>query len=71
MLKTNLFFAFLLSSIFISNNALSNNDGYTEEEIERGQQIVLALGVGLVIYAMTLEGDEKTLEFNFMERKEN
>ena len=62
MLKTNLFFAFLISSIFISNNALSNNDGYTDEEIERGQQIVLALGVGLVIYAMTLEGDEKTFK---------
>ena len=62
MLKTNLFFAFLISSIFISNNALSNNDGYTEEEIERGQQIVLALGVGLVIYAMTLERDEKTFK---------
>ena len=37
MLKTNLFFAFLISSIFISNNALSNNDGYTEEEIERNR----------------------------------
>lgn len=60
MLKTKFFFALFLSSIFISNNALSNDDGYTEKEVERGQEAVLALGIGLVIYAMTLEREEKT-----------
>ena len=62
MLKNKFFFVLFLSSIFISNNALSNDDGYTEEEIERGQKAVLALGVGLVIYAMTLEREEKTFK---------